>query len=230
MKHARVRSWEKYQHYKDRNPPWIKLYTSWPDDYEWSQWTDASKLLAICILMLASRSGNRIPIDAKWIQQRFSLQKPPDLKPLFAVGFLEEIQELQSPEQDASSVLADCEQGASLRALARGEKSREETEERREDAHAQERAPGLDASAWDRWRDYREQIRKPIKPVSMQAAQRELAGFGCEQAAVVERSIASGWQGLFPLKLRPNGIGKKPHQDAPTTAELEAREVARARG
>jgi hypothetical protein len=35
------------------------------------------------------------------------------------------------------------------------------------------------------------------------AAQRKLAGFGAGQAAVVEQSIANGWQGLFPLKDQP---------------------------
>lgn len=227
MKHARVRNWEKFQHYKDRNPPWVKLYTSWPEDYEWSQWTDASKLLAVCILMLASRSGNRIPLDPKWIQQRFSLQRLPDLKPLLAVQFLEEIQELPAPEQNASDVLADCKQDASPRALAR-----EETEKRRDRGETETEgacAPGLDAAAWKRWIEYRIEIRKPIKPVSMQAAQRELSGFGCDQAAVVERSVAAGWQGLFPLKLRPNGALTKPHREAPTTEELEAREAARGR-
>lgn len=56
---------------------------------------------------------------------------------------------------------------------------------------------GLDMAAWERWLDYRTKIRKPIKPVSVSSAQRELAGFGEDQAAVVEQSIAHGWQGLF---------------------------------
>jgi len=58
----------------------------------------------------------------------------------------------------------------------------------------------LDSTAWERWAAYRSEIRKAIKPVSMPAAQRQLAGFGADQAAVVEQSIANGWQGLFPLK------------------------------
>ncbi len=59
---------------------------------------------------------------------------------------------------------------------------------------------GLDMQAWERWEQYRREIRKPIKPASMLAAQRKLAGFGADQAAIVEQSIANGWQGLFPLK------------------------------
>lgn len=59
---------------------------------------------------------------------------------------------------------------------------------------------GLNPESWWRWVDYRQQIRKPLKPVSIPAAQRELAAFGSDQAAVVEQSVANGWQGLFALK------------------------------
>jgi hypothetical protein len=61
---------------------------------------------------------------------------------------------------------------------------------------------GVDALAWKAWIDYRKQIRKPLKQVSMPAAQRELAAFGSSQMAVVQQSIAQGWQGLFELKGR----------------------------
>lgn len=61
----------------------------------------------------------------------------------------------------------------------------------------------LNVEAWHRWVEYRKQIRRPIKPASIAAAQRKLAGFGPDQSAVVEQSVAQGWQGLFPLKERP---------------------------
>lgn len=60
----------------------------------------------------------------------------------------------------------------------------------------------LNVEAWHRWVQYRKQIRKPIQPASTLAAQRKLAAFGTDQAAVVEQSIADGYQGLFPLKDR----------------------------
>lgn len=63
-----------------------------------------------------------------------------------------------------------------------------------------EQPVGLDPEAWARWVDYKRSIRKAIKPASIPAAQRKLAGFGADQAAVVEQSIAAGWQGLFALK------------------------------
>lgn len=92
------------------------------------------------------------------------------------------------------------------------------TEQNREDAR--ERAPtpeGLDLTAWNRLLEYRREIRKPIKPASILAAQKKLAGFGSDQLAVVEQSIANGWQGLFPLKdeARPKGRGSSGEADMP---------------
>lgn len=208
MKFIEVRNWSKYQHYKDRNPPWVKLYTSWSDDYEWSCWSDASKLLAICIVMLAGRVQNRIPLDPAWIQQRCGLKKTPDLSELFAVEFIQEIQEVRSPEQDASTPLAGCEQSDSdSLALARSRET-ETDRGRKAAASAAPDIPGLDRGSWERWCKYRVEIRKPLKQASIPAAQKALAAFGSDQAAVVEQSIAHGWQGLFALKEKSPANGK----------------------
>jgi hypothetical protein len=47
---------------------------------------------------------------------------------------------------------------------------------------------------------YRKSIGKPLRPVSFLSAAVDLAKHGANQAAVVEQSVAQGWQGLFPLK------------------------------
>ena len=83
--------------------------------------------------------------------------------------------------------------------------------------------PGLDPAAWSRWCDYRVQIRKPIKPVSIPAAQRELAGFGADQAAVVEQSIANSYQGLFALKNRPKPQTPVPRRELPDAFDVARR-------
>ena len=75
--------------------------------------------------------------------------------------------------------------------------------------------PGLNKTAWETWVDYRKQIRKPLKPVSMQAAQRNLAAYGDDQEAVVQQSIANGYQGLVPLK---NGGNHATHQHTDNSA------------
>lgn len=83
---------------------------------------------------------------------------------------------------------------------------------------------GLNADAWAEWVTYRIKIRKPLKAVSFPAAQREMASHGAAQAAVVEYSIAHGYQGLFAPHAA-NGAtngGAPPNRDAATWAEARS--------
>lgn len=59
---------------------------------------------------------------------------------------------------------------------------------------------GLDQQAWTRWLDYRKASGKALKPVSWPSAMQSLAKHGDQQSAVVDQSIANGWQGLFAIK------------------------------
>lgn len=71
---------------------------------------------------------------------------------------------------------------------------------------------GLNPKAWERFIQYRKDIGKPYKKASIMAAQKKLAGFGVDQMAVVEQTIANGWTGLFELKKQTKS-GKKTYED-----------------
>ena len=107
MRRLMVCNWDKFQHYADRAPPWIKLYNNLLTNYEFSCLQDASKAHLLGIWLLASQLDNKIPNNAKWIGNRINATGKVDLKPLIAGGFLE-------LEQDASIVLADRSQSACL--------------------------------------------------------------------------------------------------------------------
>jgi hypothetical protein len=50
----RIKNWEQFQHFKDRSPPWIKLYREILDDPDWHELdSDASKVL-IMLWLVAS--------------------------------------------------------------------------------------------------------------------------------------------------------------------------------
>lgn len=119
MNYLRIRNWAKYQHYKKRNPAWVKLYSSLLDDYEFGCLQDASKLLAILLILLAARTNNRIPNDPTWIQKKLHLEAAPDLDALISCRFIE----LES----ASTLLAPCKQPAMP-------ETERETEQRRGEA------------------------------------------------------------------------------------------------
>jgi hypothetical protein len=101
-----VKNFERFQHYKDRTPPWIKLYNELLDDYEFGMLPDASKWHLIAIWLLASRSNNKIPHDPEWISRRINAVQKVDLAPLIDGGFLVVNQPLQEAVRDASTPLA----------------------------------------------------------------------------------------------------------------------------
>lgn len=54
----RIKNWEKFQHFKNRRPPWIKLYRDLLDDIEWHSLPgDAAKVL-VSLWLHASETGN----------------------------------------------------------------------------------------------------------------------------------------------------------------------------
>ena len=116
-KYFSVSNWNEFQHYKDRNPPWIKLHNQLLDNYEFENLTDSTKGHLLCIWMLASRTNNKLPYDQLWIKRKIGANSTIDLKSLENSGFIE----VQGVEQSASKVLVSEEE------------RRGETEKRRED-------------------------------------------------------------------------------------------------
>jgi len=104
----RVKNFETFQHYKDRAPPWIKLYNELLDDYEFGLLPDASKMHLVAIWLLASRSENKIPYDAEWVAKRINATEAVNLELLAAKGFIILDQPLPIVEHVASKVIADC--------------------------------------------------------------------------------------------------------------------------
>ena len=87
-KYLVVNNFERFQHYKDRNPPWIKFYVSVLDNYEYGCLQDASKSHLMGIWLLASKMGNRIPADPDWIAKRIQATDTVDLQALVDQGFI----------------------------------------------------------------------------------------------------------------------------------------------
>ena len=100
--YAEIKGWATFQHYRDRNPPWIKLHRSLLNDYEFSNLPLASKALAPLLWLLASETKDgviRIDSDVLAFRLHFTKQDISEgLKNLLENGFL----------VNASKPLADC--------------------------------------------------------------------------------------------------------------------------
>lgn len=82
-----IKNWKKFQHYKNRNPPWIKLHYEIMTSPDWVMLADASKLLAVVCMMIASRNEGRVPNDPAYIRRVAYLDSLPNFKPLIDSGF-----------------------------------------------------------------------------------------------------------------------------------------------
>lgn len=140
----RIRNWEKFQHYKKRNPPWIRLYRDLVDNPEWRQTSDSAARLLVELWLLASETdpGGRIPFDINllaWRTGRASTDASKiraDLKELDTQGFI------VLPSTDAST-------DASTSTPQR--QSTENISSSNEDSSKPENAPVSDM--WDLWLD-----------------------------------------------------------------------------
>jgi hypothetical protein len=63
MIHIRVVKWREHQHYKDRNPPWIKLHRAMLSSRTWVGASNETRVLAVAIMLLASDTENLTPLD-----------------------------------------------------------------------------------------------------------------------------------------------------------------------
>lgn len=87
-----VKNWRTFQHYKDRNPPWIKLHFSILSSEDWVLLDDSSRVLAIACMLVASKNEGQIDGSDKglaYLKRVAYLNKMPNLNPLIACGFLE---------------------------------------------------------------------------------------------------------------------------------------------
>jgi hypothetical protein len=127
VKYLSVKDYDRFQHYKDRSPVWIKLYNSVMDNEEFLSLSDAERGQLMLIWLLASRRDNRIPHDNKAIARAIQASGRVQVERFIETGFL-------VPYQDASAALAEPEQDSSphARPSARGEGEREAEAEKRE--------------------------------------------------------------------------------------------------
>jgi hypothetical protein len=88
VNYLRVKNWSEFQHYKDRNPAWIKLHVAVLDDYEFCALSDVNKAHLILIWLFASKNDGRVPNDAKFLKSKIGLEKEPNLEVLVESGFL----------------------------------------------------------------------------------------------------------------------------------------------
>jgi hypothetical protein len=178
----RVKNWRQFQHYRDRNPPWIKLHFAMLSSADWVTLDDSSRVLAVACMLIASRNEGVIPSDPAYIKRVAYLNKTPNFKPLIECGFLE-------PDSDRKPMLAD--------ARPETETYKEETEKETERVSRLAVIPeGLDPKVWQDFIAIRKAKRSPLTQTALEGIRREASKAGVSLEDGLRTCCERGWQSL----------------------------------
>lgn len=191
--------WEKFQHYGDRDPTWIKLYRDLLTSESWVLGTDISRLMQVASAMLAARYKNKIPyrwdlikkvahLDFSEAQFKGAIQHLVEYKFL---EFQEVTEDQNSVEQSASTALAKCSSEKSREEEKREEKKRSRDVELKLDGGPVERV-------FEHWRSEYRHPKASLDPKRRKAIQRALEAY---DEATVCAAIAG-------YKLSPHHMGQ----------------------
>jgi len=62
---VKIKNWQKFQHFKDRRPPWIKLYRDLLDDPDWHDLDGDDAKGLVMLWLIASENGGGLPSPRK---------------------------------------------------------------------------------------------------------------------------------------------------------------------
>ena len=175
------KNWQSFQHYKDRNPPWVKLHKTLLDDRDFSRLPIASKALAPMLWLLASESKDgifdgsieEIAFRLRWSEKDVTI----GLKPLIDKGLF----------SIASGVLAECYQDAIPETETETER---ETETKRETKTPE----GVSVDLWKDFLVYRKRLKAPVTDRIVNRLVTEAAKAKMPLSEVIEIIMFKGWR------------------------------------
>jgi hypothetical protein len=209
----KIRNWSKFQHFKDRKPPWVKLYRDVLDDMEWYELDPlASKVLVMCWL-IASEDEGRLP-NTKTLAFRLRMTEKQTLDCLNKLSHW--------LEQDDINLISEQYQNDSLET----ERETETKKETKSDT-AIVLPDWMPLETWQAFLAMRKKIKRVPTDHAVHLLIKKLDRFranGQDIQAVLEKSITSNWQDVFEIHEKQAFVNKYDvaHVTTPTPANHDA--------
>jgi len=180
------KNWAVFQHYKDRNPPWIKLHRETLNDRTYMTLPLASKALAPLMWLLASESKNGVfngSVDDLMFRLHITKKEYEDgVKPLIDKGFFE----------IASGVLADCQQDA----RPETETERETKKETKKEAAIAVCPINVQEQVWLDFLALRKAKKAPMTVTALAGIKREADKANWDLNKAISECVSRGWIGF----------------------------------
>ena len=178
----KIKNWSKFQHFKDRKPPWVKLYRDVLDDMEWYELDPlACKVLVMCWL-IASEDEGRLP-TSKNLAFRLRMTEKQTIDCLNKLSHW--------LEQDDINVISQQYQIDSL-------ETERETERETETKKATSVAcpPDVSKQVWDDWQQLRKTKKASVTNTVVNGARKEAEKLGWSLEQFLAEWCTRGSQGL----------------------------------
>jgi hypothetical protein len=230
----RIKNWTKFQHFKDRRPPWVKLYRDILDDLEWHELDPLAAKVLVMLWLIASEDDGRIP-DTKTLAFRLRLTEIKTKEIVIKLSHW--------LEQDDINVISS---GYQLDLPERETETEKETEKEK---NATKVACPSDVSeqVWNDWLQLRKAKKASVTETVLKGARSEAnkIGWSLEQFLIEwctrgSQGLKAEWlkekltkseerQNVMSELTRGKSIPKTPFWAKPETIVLEAQDVERKR-
>ena len=218
MSELRIKNWDKFQHFKDRRPPWIKLYRDLLDDMEWHELDPVAAKALVMIWVIASEADGELP-ELKKLAFRLRMT-------------VKELERVVSQlghwvEQSDISAISERYQSDPLERETEEEKETEREEEAEPPARAPRKqstnlepldlvAEGVELQHAQDWRKAR---KSPITPTAWDELKTQAARAGITPGEAVRICAAKGWRGFDASWNWQGNARASPSSTSSTTAE-----------
>lgn len=174
-----IKNWHKFQHFKDRRPPWVKLYRDLLDDIEWHQLDANSAKVLVMLWLIASEDDGRLPnIKTLAFRLRMSEKQTND-----AINNLS-----HWLEQDDIGVISERYQN---------DLPETETETKKEKKPTVVGAPeGVSIEVWKSFVEQRKKARAVITDLVITQIRSEAEKIGWTLEQAMSECVARGWRGF----------------------------------
>lgn len=209
----RIKGWNKFQHFKDRRPPWIKLYRDILDDIEWHELDSVAAKSLVMLWLIASENDGSLP-DTKILAFRLRVTESQIKSTISKLSHW--------VEQDDINPISERYQDDPLEREEEVETDIRDREEKKvRVARAFPRPDDVDQAVWDDWVQLRKNKRATVSQTVVDGARLEANKAGMTLNAFLREWVMRGSQGLKAEWLVGKAPQKTEHQkrqDATTRA------------
>ena len=175
----RIKNWDRFQHFKDRKPIWIKLYRDLLDDLNWHELDGKSAKALVMIWLIASEDLGKLP-ETKTLAFRLRMSEKETKEVVTKLS--------QWLEQDDINTISDGYQDYMP------EKRREETDKEKEKEKETDTPLGVSQQVWDSFVKQRKTKKAQVTDLVIDGIQKEAVKAGWTLEMALNEIVVRNWQ------------------------------------